>query len=89
MSDRLKSCCIPALAILIIVIRAVIVKPVFDYSYFIICGIAILSLVASIFKSTFIRWNMSVCKEEYATFTVNLFIIISSVLPILFAFILW
>ncbi|MBQ9744620.1 MAG: hypothetical protein IJW19_05790 [Clostridia bacterium] len=89
MLDRLKSCCVSALAVLIIVIRAIIVKPAFDYSYFIICGIAVLSLVASIFKRTFIKWNMSVSKEEYATFTVNLFIIISSALPVLLAFILW
>lgn len=89
MKERLMNCWLSGLALTVIVIRTVAVMPRLDYSYFIIYGIALMSLVASLFKSAFIKWNRLTCNESFSVFTVNLFIILSSVISTLFAFVLW
>lgn len=89
MKERLINCLLSLLALITVIARTISVTPKLDYSYFIIYGIVLISLIASVFKDAFIRWNRLVCNEEYSAFTVNLFIILSSIISVLLAFILW
>lgn len=89
MKKHLNNCWFSGLALIVIIIRTIIAAPVLNYSYFIIYGIALLSLVGSLFKDTFVKWNRVTCNEEYSVFTVNLFIVLSSIVSVLLAFVLW
>ena len=89
MMEYIKNSVLPVISLIVIIIRAIVIKPAFDCSYLIIFGVVLMSLISALFKRTFVRWNMTVSKEEYAIFTVNLFVVISSLLPVLLAFILW
>ncbi len=84
-----RNCFFTLACIAALIIKNVIGKPVFGYSYFIIYGVALLSLVGSIFKRTFIKLNLSVCNRRYAEFTVNLFIIISGFISVILALAIW
>ena len=85
----LRNCLFALICTAAVIVINAINAPILDYSYFIIYGIAFMSLAASVFKRTFVMWNIIVCKERYATFTVNLFIIMSGLLSVKLAFAIW
>lgn len=79
-----------SLICLISVIIIMIVKsPFVDYSYLIVYGVCAISILGSVFKSPLVKLNKLTCNDYFAEFSVNLGIIISGLLSVVFALILW
>ena len=79
-----------SLICLISVIIIMIVKsPFVDYSYLIVYGVCAISILGSVFKGPLIKFNKLTCNDYFAEFSANLGIIISGLLSVVFALILW
>ena len=84
-----RSCFFSLVCIAVAVIINIVKAPCVDISFFVVYGIALLSLFASAFKRTFVLWNMWTCNDKFAEFSVSFFIIVCGLLSVIFAFVLW
>lgn len=85
----IKNCIFSLICLISVIIIMIVKSPALAPSYFIIYGVSALSILGSVFKGPLIKLNKLTCNDYFAEFSVNLGIIISGLLSVVFALILW
>ena len=85
----LKNCIYSLICAASVIVLMLTGKPSLDYSYIIVFGILLLSLIGSVFKRTFIKLNRYTCTERYSKYTVELCILLSGAISVILAFAMW
>ena len=85
----IKNSIFSLICLISIIIIMIVKSPFVDYSYLIVYGVSAISVLGSVFKSPLVKLNKLTCNDYFAEFSVNLGIIISGLLSVVFALILW
>ena len=85
----IKNSILSLICLISVIIIMIVKSPFVDYSYLIVYGVSVISILGSVFKSPLVKLNKLTCNDYFAEFSVNLGIIISGLLSVVFALILW
>jgi hypothetical protein len=85
----IKNCIFSLLCLILVIIIMIVKAPSVDSSYLIVYGVSAISIFSSVFKGPLIKFNKLTCNDYFAEFSANLGIIISGLLSVVFALILW
>ncbi len=85
----IKNSIFSLLCLILVIIIMIVKAPSIDSSYLIVYGVSAISILGAVFKGPLVKLNKLTCNDYFAEFSVNLGIIISGLLSVVFALILW